>query len=467
VLEFSRALARQFRAVLRRSLMEADPRGPWPVIVCRADRRGLSLEAQHGDLAVRYRRESAFTPEVLNFPGGLLAEMEGRGEVPVALEAVAGGKGHAHWSDGAVPRAVEFDMASPDKLPMLPEMPKDARDVSADLLVALGEAARSAAREAVRFAVNCVQLRGREGQVVATDGRQLLVQGGFAFPWAENVLVPRLPIFGHRDLPLAEPVRLGRSKDVVLLETGPWTFLLRIDKDKRFPQIEQVIPAASAVTSRLRLEPVDLHFLVTTLPRLPGAEDDQAPITLELCQPPLVRARVADEGPSTEVVLTRSTVSGQEMRLHLDRQQLLRGLKLGFSEIQVVTAETPAMLRDALRVFVFVPLDPKSALPSSENVLRISSVEGEVPPPPHSPERTPPIMPVPQSHGNGAENNGRSDTPAHGNVELIAETEALRDLLHEATGRTARLIAALKLQKRQTRAVQQAMHSLRSLQLDR
>ena len=116
MIEFSRTLARQFRAVLRRSLMEAEPRGPWPVVVCRADRRGLSLEALQGDLAVRHRQEGVYPPEVINFPGGLLAEMEGRSDVPVALEAVEGGKGRAHWSEGAVPRAVEFDMAAPDTL---------------------------------------------------------------------------------------------------------------------------------------------------------------------------------------------------------------------------------------------------------------------------------------------------------------------------------------------------------------
>ena len=113
-------------------------------------------------------------------------------------------------------------------------------------------------------------------------------------------------------------------------------------------------------------------------------------------------------------------------------------MKLGFSEIQVVSPTTPVTCRDAVRTFVFVPLSPESALPSSENALRIASVEGAVPDQPPSPERTPPIMPAPQPNGNGAENNGRSETPANGIVELIAETEALRDLLHEAGGRAGR-----------------------------
>ena len=46
----------------------------------------------------------------------------------------------------------------------------------------------------------------------------------------------------------------------------------------------------------------------------------------------------------------------------------------------------------------------------------------------------------------------------------LAEAEALRTLLQDAAVRASRLIGALKHQKRQSRAVQTAMASLRRLQ---
>jgi hypothetical protein len=46
---------------------------------------------------------------------------------------------------------------------------------------------------------------------------------------------------------------------------------------------------------------------------------------------------------------------------------------------------------------------------------------------------------------------------------LIAEAEALRGLLHDASARAGRLVAALKQQRRQTQAVRQAVQSLRRL----
>ena len=57
--------------------------------------------------------------------------------------------------------------------------------------------------------------------------------------------------------------------------------------------------------------------------------------------------------------------------------------------------------------------------------------------------------------------------PPGGLADVILEAEALRDLLHGALTRTTRLLSALKLQKRQTRAVQQAVASLNQLRLDR
>jgi hypothetical protein len=79
-------------------------------------------------------------------------------------------------------------------------------------------------------------------------------------------------------------------------------------------------------------------------------------------------------------------------------------------------------------------------------------------------------MPVPQANGPTPDNghsNGTSEPERWGIAQVIEETETLRGLLHDASARTARLLAALKHQRRRSRAVQQAMQSLKELQLDR
>jgi hypothetical protein len=78
---------------------------------------------------------------------------------------------------------------------------------------------------------------------------------------------------------------------------------------------------------------------------------------------------------------------------------------------------------------------------------------------------------VSTTQSNGDQHRDRTrpiEAPAPGSRgDVLAEAEALRDVLHDAFSRTSRLVAALKLQRRQTKAVAQAMASLKQLQLDR
>ena len=73
------------------------------------------------------------------------------------------------------------------------------------------------------------------------------------------------------------------------------------------------------------------------------------------------------------------------------------------------------------------------------------------------------------AHANGqGPPEGRDAVNQPGSIlDPIVEAEALRGLLHEAASRSARLVTALKQQRRHTRVLQQAVQSLRQLPLDR
>jgi hypothetical protein len=394
---------------------------------------------------------------------------EGRGEAAVALEQPAAGQGRARCSDGGVPRALEFETVTPDSAPPFPALPRDFAPLPTAFLPALAEAVSTTARESGRFALTRLQLRGKAGEVVATDGRQLLAQGGFALPWPDDVLVPRLPVFGHRDTVPEGPVAIGRTKTHVALRVGPWTFLLAIDTSSRFPRFEGVIPRPSAVTSRLQLAPEDGAFLADTLPKLPGRDGDHSPVTLDLGEPVAVRARPNGPGPVTEAVLSGSRATGKPVRLNLDRRYLWRAIQLGFAEIQVAGPDQPVACRDRTRTYVFMPLDKEAAIPPGPDALRIASGEGAPPEPPPQPERRDTAMPAPPPNGRPTDPARPAQPPERGGglADLIAEAEALRALLAEATARNARLLAALKQHRKQARAVEVAVASLRQLQIDR
>jgi hypothetical protein len=464
VIAIPRSLARAYRAVLRRCLSPPGTRPEPPLVLAQSDGQTLTVQACGPDVAVRHTTALAGPTGTMAFRATVLAQVEGKTDDPAALDEIAPGQGRASWADGGAPQGVEFDTADPTRLPELPRMPPRLSAVPRSFLAALGEASRVAAKESTRFAICHVQLRGKTGQIVATDGRQMLIQGGFQLPWDDTVLVPRLPLLDLPAVSLSDPAGLARTGDHLILRVGNWAFWLVLDTNGRFPVVEDAIPRERG-GSRLFLDPRDAAFLVAALPKLPGRDDEHAPVTIDFGTPPAVRARAGQDGPATEVVLARSESGGAPLRVATNRQYLLRSAALGMETIQAYRPDVPLVSTAADRTYVWMALDKSDVIPSGKDVQRLPSAE-EVPQSPEDlpTERRRTAMPLPPSNGHPP---GDRTPPERGGGfgDLLTEAEALRALLAEASARSSRLVAALKQQKKQARAVESAVLSLRQLNL--
>src|SRR5207244_632937 len=104
----------------------------------------------------------------------------------------------------------------------------------------------------------------------------------FQFGFEEEVLVPRSLTFGCAELGQADAVEIGRTDTHVALRVGPWTIFLKIDKDGRYPDFESIIPRPNATTTTCRFDRGDIEFLLRSMPRLPGKEELNRPMTLDL-----------------------------------------------------------------------------------------------------------------------------------------------------------------------------------------
>jgi hypothetical protein len=482
VIVLPRSLARQFRVFLRRCLQPPGPHQP-PVVRLHVGPQGLEMVARQQECVIVYQQPGKHARETLFFPADVLADIEGKNG-SVTLEASEEGKGEARWDDAGVPRCRPFDTVKPERMPDLPVIPANFQPIEPAFLHALAEAARTTARDGVRYALTRIQVRGRRGQLVATDGRQLLMQGGFSLPWPEDVLIPALPLFVSRDLPASEPIAIGRTDKHVSLRIGPWTFHLEIDSNGRYPNAETVIPRIDQAASRLHLSEDDARFLSHVLPRLPGDKDDSSPVTLDLGQEVVLRARGERSPPLNEVVLSGSSCEGSPVRVACNLRFLWRVVQLGFRDLIVCNATTPLVCRDETRTYLFMPLD--GALPPAPDAVRIVSGESvslptrakpksqpETAQPQPQPERSRATMPRPQSNGDDPRNGPASvppspiPSPETEPLDPLMEAEALRSLLHDAQMRLGRLLAALKQQRRHNRALRTAMDSLRGLRLDR
>jgi hypothetical protein len=411
---------------------------------------------------VEYHVHYQDEPAVLTVPLQAFADAAGRDAPLVQFTAVGPGKVRARWLDLGVPQVREYDVPETAP-PPFPTAPEAWTDPGPDFLRALGDAADTTSPHDVRYALSRLQLRGKAGEIAASDGRQLLLRRGFRFPFGETLLVPALEAFTGKEPPDAGEVRLGATDMHVAVRVGPWTFFLPIDRTARYPDVDAVVPKAGKQDTTVRLAPEDAAFLLRALPRLPCEPDSQDRITIDLNGHVAVRARSDPAEPPTEVVLERSTTMGPPVRFATDRAYLARALKLGFRDFRVAGTEAPVLCRDEHRLFLWMTLGKEGALPPGGDVVPVRADSRESSPsvelPPRKPMTQPPNDGPPVRPGMPQ----RNGAPADDADELLTEAEALRTLLHEAAGRANRLTLALKQQLRQSKALRAALASLRGL----
>lgn len=461
-MEIPRLLLRNVRSVLRRLKPDRAARlGPqW--IVLRSGPQGLVVQAQDAEVALSARLEGSRPPEVLALLTTSLAELEGR-TGDVILDAAGTEKVQARWTDGAVPRVVEFDTTDLAKLPKFPEVPGSLVSNPPGFLNALDQAMRTTANDNHRYALAKVQVRGSAGQLVASDGRQALIQGGFRFGFAQDVLIPHVTVFGCRELPQDVPVQVGKNDKWLAVQVGAWTFFLATDTQSRYPRVEEVLPKARPTTV-WRLDRSEAEFLRQALPKLPGERDENSPVTVDLNGHAVIRAKGDGQNRTVELPLDKSTAEGKAVRFCTNRHLLARVLQIGLSEVHIVDADTPLVAKDGSRQYLWMPLPKSAALQPSTNAQRIAiSKQPEVRATPTMKRRIP--MARPRSNGHAPPPvNCQPAANSSSIASLIDEAREVKSAMRALYGRSNQLLTSLQQHRRRAKIVDSTLASLKKLQ---
>jgi hypothetical protein len=391
-----------------------------------------------------------------------LADFEGRDETPVAIEMVDPGRTRARWADRGVPASRDYDAPELATLAEFPALPDPWHESSPALFDALAEACAAAGVASPRYALDCIELRGDRREVAATDGRQLLILGGFNFPWGGNLLVGRCPAFARPELPRDDGVDVGLAGDHVAFRAGPWTIWLTVKSGVRFPDVDRALPAEGAAATRLRLHPADARYLVDALDRLPGSDIEGAPVTLDLDGRVAVRSR-GEGGPATELVLARSSYAGAPARAAMDRAYLARAARLGFIEVGLAGPEVAVCARDGRRSYAWQPLGEAVVVGPADDAVRVESTAAETPALAHAAVAVV-RHPAPAEPRRRAEPSLGPPAPG-GMAGLIEDAAALHAALGEARSRSARLVSALKGERRRSRLPASTIAQLRQIRL--
>lgn len=343
MLTIKRQILYLFKTLARRAGVKPSHQAQTPQLLLQCDTTGSKLITAAHDVRLEYTLPET-SPERVSWPLGwnLLEECGAKQPESVTLAADGTKLIQAQWSHRGIPQRLNFEIFPVQKLPgtMREAMPSGTSawtQMTAEFWPALAEAVTCADSESTRYALGCLQLRGKRGEINATDGRHVLQQAGFAFPWPDDLLVPASKVLGAKELVREGTPQLVQTEDWLLLKLGPWTISLRIDKTGRFPQVDSIIPRVSQQATKMVIAEPDAVFLRQALPVLPGRSEERHAVTLDLNGHVAIRGQDSPQTPPTELILSQSRREGEQLCVNLNREFLANAVQLGFREVHFST----------------------------------------------------------------------------------------------------------------------------------
>lgn len=459
-----RSLLRRLRLAFGRGL-GVNAKATGPSITVEANHEGVSIQAGNADFSIRYLHAGEQGRVTFTAPFELLRRCEGTRKHEDAELSCDGRAIFAQWFEKSLPKNVEFDAVEPSKLPV---PPSNFVTNPPELLDALREAATTADAESTRYALTHMRLRG-DGQIAATDGRQLLIQSGFEFPWDNERLVPANRLLERGDLSVGEPVDVGHTDEYMVFRTGPWTVWLKTLKEGQFPKIDELITNANLSKTTLHVTNADAKFVAETVASLPGKNDFNSPTTVDLNGSVALRAKASTEPALVELVLTNSHREGAAIRFSTDRKYFARAMKLGFRTFEVASDVSPVCCRDGNRTYLWALLNKEGIISSAADAIRIESQSQSSAAHSNltlsqrmSMSRT--SEPTATDRCSAAASDAANDSDNISVAELIASAEKTRTTLRTSMSAVTTLVSQLKQHHKRTKSLRKVLSSIRDLQ---
>ena len=158
-------------------------------------------------------------------------------------------------------------------------------------------------------------------------------------------------------------------------------------------------------------------------------------------------------GRVERVRLEGSPAAGPPARVAVDRRELARALALGCHTARVADGK-PVVFEGTRKTLITVALDPALAAGAEADGSDTDTTNTAT-------ERRIAV----RHETNGHAPNGRHDPPAADPPDPLAAAEELRAALADAAAKAGRLVAALKSQRREKKALTQVWSSLKALNL--
>lgn len=442
-------------ATLARQTLGIKPRDSGPVVSFREVGDSFQITANYQDCWIQYREIGEFDFTICALPWkGLQRLTEAKSDdLTLTMERE---ENRVEWEENGVTHAEAYPDGPADEVPIFPTVdgwkPQDAR-----LLTALQEANQTVAKDSTRYALNCLLLRGKSNDLVATDSRQLLIQKGFDWPWTDERMMPASRGFRSATLRRATemgPVEVGRSEKHVVFRFGNWSLAFPIVTDARFPSVDTIVPSDTHAQTTLCLDDADHKWLGQRLPRSSAPSKQVA--TIELNGAVAVRCAERDKAPVEEWILSNSRRQGPEACVETDACYLSRLHDLGLSRIEVGDENSPFVARDSQQTYLWMGLSGKPT-PRPKTIEKIVSPRRrQTRRSPQPPKLKEPTMPQNSTSPPKPEETSEID-------QLIEHSTRIKTKLKDLQMEMQELITTLRGQKKQAKIVRNTIDSLQKL----
>lgn len=272
------------------------------------------------------------------------------------------------WRD--TPLEEKIHVPYHDDWPKLPVVEGEPVKLGQHVRATLLEAMQCASEDSSRQVLNGVYLDVEDQQahyVVATNGQHLFAANSFAFDFKKSVLIPTRKFLewkgwwteGDATLAIKPPCK-GSEITWLQFQAEPWTFTTR-GCDEPFPKWKNAVPKDEARTTVIIPEPA-LASVLEVLARLPGADDFHQAVKLSVSGSSLIlQGRSKDQSQAVAVPIVEAQVSGRAGVVSVNRQYMIRALKFGLNEINILDELTPVIFKNSGRKMVVMPLRPDAA----------------------------------------------------------------------------------------------------------
>jgi len=291
----------------------------------------ISAHCPTGALTLTLSSSPIALEEPLMVPWPLLKELAAKRSGTVELDMV-GQQTVALWNENGVPQQRSAPRPEVEPLELAPA-PEQFATFTHQFCDAFVQATHCIDPDSHRYALGGVALQGSKSRIVATDGRQLLVQNGFGFPWENDLLCPASSIFASKELrECGKEINVGYADTWICFEVGNVLFRLKGIEGKD-PNVDGILQETGERT-RLNLDPDDAVFVAKHLENLPGKTEADSPVYVELGQWVGVRGHDTKQEIATELRLEKSNYHGTGLIARMNRKFLKRALDLNFESIR-------------------------------------------------------------------------------------------------------------------------------------